>query len=381
MTSQILCAPSIWEQDGVGDVQITLKILGIFNSAAVHRAESGADEWAIAVVKGTDGASAPRWRHLCVLAGLLIGFEGQGKISLGLRRKLQGATVKAVNLTLREGEAGSELARNSIAMIMSHLFDLLDHPEKLNLDHDLLLPMLYQPPLFSREGLHSGYFLSSIDADITQNTGTKFDWSSKSSTYAQCQRMVNDPLISSLGSLSRVMAFSVDHILDVDLVSVLVNDLFSFTRSLCLQWRQNKLSEIDITEEAAFLTDETLRTTLPTLWRGLRSAMFAIVIILRAILGRVLGDPKIPLAGSKSPLCLCVCSKLTRSSTFHLDPVLTNLAKSVFHLLSPWRKRVLTVYLRVPCVYRHIGAISSPGGGFPSTNKTDITRLHTSASS
>lgn len=316
-----------------------------------------------------------------MLAGLLIGFEGQGKISVGLRRKLQIATVKAVNLTLREGEVRSELARNSIAMMMSHVFDLLDHAEKLNLDHDLLLPMLYQPPLFSREGLHSGYFLSSIDADIGQSTGTKFDWSSKSSTYAQCQRMVNGPLLSSLGSLSRVMAFSVNHVLDINLVSVMVNDLSSFTRSLCLQWRQNKLSEIDITEEATFLTDETIRTSLPTLWRGLKSAMFAIVIILRAILGRVLGDPRIPLAGSKSSLCSRGCSKLTGTSTLHLDSILTKLAKSLFHLLSSWRKRVLAVYIRLPCIYRHIVAISYPGRGFPSTNKTNITRLHTSTSS
>lgn len=237
-----------------------------------------------------------------MLAGLLIGFEGQGKISMGLRRKLQGATVKAVNLTLREGEVGSELARNSIAMIMSHVFDLLDQAEKLDIDHDLLLPILYQPPLFSREGLHSGYFVSSIDADVVQSTGTKFDWSPKSYTFGQCQRMVNGPLIASLGSLSRVMAFSVDHVFDVDLVSVVVNDLFSFARSLCVQWRQNKLSEIDITEERTFLSDETLRTTLPVLWRGLKSTMFAIVIFLRAILGRVLGDFRMPLAASKSSL-------------------------------------------------------------------------------
>jgi hypothetical protein len=235
-----------------------------------------------------------------VLAGLLIGFEGRNTISASLRRKIESATVKAVNLALQEGETASGLAGNSVAVVLSHVFDLLSDVEKMNLDHDLLLPILYQPPFFSKDGLHSGYFLSGIDADISQRGGMKFEWSSKSSTYAQCQRIATSPLISSLGSLSRVTAFSVEHVQNVDLLSTMVNDLAAFTRSLCVQWRQNKLSEIDVTEEASFLTDDTTKTTLPVLWRILRSSMFAIVIILRALLGRVLGDPMMPVAGGKS---------------------------------------------------------------------------------
>ena len=235
-----------------------------------------------------------------MLVGLLIGFEGQDKITTSLRRKLENATVKAVNLALNEGETANELAGNSVAIMLSHVFDLLSNLEKLNLDHDVLLPILYQPPLFSKDGLHSGYFLSSIDADILQRGGMKFDWSSKSSTYVQFQHLATGPLISSLGPLSRVMAFSVEHVQNVNLLSTMVNELSIFTRSLCVQWRQIKLSEIDITEEATFLSDETLRTTLPALWRVLKSSMFAIVIILKALLGRVLGDPRMPAAGGKS---------------------------------------------------------------------------------
>lgn len=300
LASQLLCAPSIWEQGPLSSLRTTLDILSIFHSAAIHRVASGANEWAIAVVKGTDGGGSPRWRQLCVLAGLLIGFEGRNTISASLRRKIESATVKAVNLALQEGETASGLAGNSVAVVLSHVFDLLSDVEKMNLDHDLLLPILYQPPFFSKDGLHSGYFLSGIDADISQRGGMKFEWSSKSSTYAQCQRIATSPLISSLGSLSRVTAFSVEHVQNVDLLSTMVNDLAAFTRSLCVQWRQNKLSEIDVTEEASFLTDDTTKTTLPVLWRILRSSMFAIVIILRALLGRVLGDPMMPVAGGKS---------------------------------------------------------------------------------
>ena len=74
----------------------------------------------------------------------------------------------------------------------------------------------------------------------------------------------------------------------------MITDLSAFTRSLCVQWRQNKLSEIDITEESMFLSEESLRTTIPLLWRVLNSSMYAIVIVLRSLLGRVLGDNRIP---------------------------------------------------------------------------------------
>lgn len=316
LTSQLLSAPSIWEQHRADGLRTSLRILSVFNSAAIHRPQVGAEEWTIAVVKGTDGGHCPRWRHLCVLAGLLIGFEGRDKVSTSLRRELEHATVKAVNLTLHEGEAANELAGNSVAVMLTQVFDHLHDVEKLDLDHDLLLPILYQPPLFSKEGLYSGYFLSSIDADIVQRSSSKFDWSSKSSTYVQCQDTAIGPLMSSLGSLSRVTAFSVENVRNVDLLSKMVNELSTFSRSLCVQWRQNKLSEIDITEEKTFLSDETLRSTLPLLWRVLKSSMFAIVITLRALLGRVLGDPRMPVAGGRPSTPCIVGRSLTNLAPF-----------------------------------------------------------------
>lgn len=182
--------------------------------------------------------------------------------------------------------------------MLSHTFDLLSDWEKVNLNHDLLLPILYHGPFFAKEGLHSGYFLSTIDADVVQSAGNKFDWSPKSSTYVQCQRMATGPLVASLGSLSRLIAFSVENVQSVELLFTMVKDLMAFTRILCVQWQQNKLSELDLTEEVNFLSDDTLRSTLPLLWRVLKSAMFATVIVLRSLLGRVLGDAAVPMDGA-----------------------------------------------------------------------------------
>ena len=321
LTSQLLSAPSIWQRpDGL---RTTIRIFSIFNSAAIQlvrqeetaapasnlpiRSALSREEWGVAVIKGLDDRS-PRWRHLCVLAGLLMGFEGRGerRISNSLRRTLESATVKATKLALQGGEASNEFAVNSIAMMLSHIFDLLSDGEKTNLDHDLLLPILVQAPFFTKEGLHNGYFLTTIDADVVQSAGMKFDWSSISSTYVQCQRMATGPLIASLGSLSRLTAFSVENVQDIDIVFAMIKDLSMFTRSLCVQWRQNKLSEIDITEEAAYLSEETLRSTLPLLWRVLKSSMFAIVIVLRSLLGRVLGDARIAETGGMRLILILV---------------------------------------------------------------------------
>ena len=305
LTSQLLSAPSIWHHPD--SLRTTIHALSIFNSASIRlvqqknkpskpndfgpRSSLKQEEWATAVVKGCDDNS-PRWRHLCVFGGLLIGFEGRGEhhISSALRRTLEDATVKAVNMALTQGEVKSEFAANSIALVLSHAFDLLSDHERSKLNHDLLLPSLIHAAFYSREGLHLGFFLSTSDADIMQQGPSKFEWSPKSPTFVQYERLSTGPLMNSLGALSRLIATAVENVHVVDLLATMMTNLSAFTRSMCLQWSHNKLSEIDVTEEQTFLGDETLRTTLPSLWRTLRSALFALVIVLRSLLGRVLKD-------------------------------------------------------------------------------------------
>ena len=252
------------------------------------------EEWVTAVIRGADERS-PRWRHVLAFSGLFLGISGKEhhEVSGDLRWTLQHALVRAINLALHEGEIDNGLAVKSMTVALSHVFDSLDDTHKASLDHDSLLPILYQAPLFDQNGLHSGYFLSMIDADVLETTPGKFDWSDQASTYLRLQSMASGPLVASLGPISRVIAFSVENVKDLNRLTVLVADLCAFTRSLLVQWRQNKLSEIDITEERTFLSEPTLEKTLPLLWRVLRSSMFAIVIILRAVLGRVLGDAAI----------------------------------------------------------------------------------------
>ena len=261
------------------------------------------DGWFVAVVKGADDRS-PRWRHLLVLGGLLLGLEGQHPqaLSRSFRSNLEHATITTVNLALQEAEFGDDLASNSIATVLSHVVDLLSPSYKAEINYDLLLPTLVRGPYFSKEGLHLGYFLSVMDADVVQAGGSKFDWSTKSSTYVQLERMASGPMVASLGLLSRLTAVSVENVRSLDLLATVLDDLSTFTRSLCVQWRQNKLSEIDITEESTFLSDESLKTSLPLLWRVLKSSMFAVVVILRSLVGRVIGESNTPLDRGKNSL-------------------------------------------------------------------------------
>lgn len=243
------------------------------------------------MIKGADERS-PRSRHVLVLSGLLLGFEGQRRqgLSLALRKRLESAVVTAVNLTLQDAHKANTAIGQSVIVALCQVVDLLEPTERMRLNYDQLLPALIWAPFFSSEGLYKGYFLSMIDSDVVEGAGKKFDWSSKSTSYAQLQKLATSPLITSLGPLSRLAATSVENIRVIKTLTGILQDLFEFSRSLCLQWRHNKLCEIDMTEEAAFLTEETLRTPTPLLWRVLRSTMFAIVIVLRSYMGRVLSD-------------------------------------------------------------------------------------------
>ena len=311
LASQILTAPAVWERpDGL---RTNLRILSVFNSASIHiirqetspppvepylaRNQLAKDEWVIAIVNGADEKS-PRWKHLLLLGGILIGFEAQDRqgLSASLRRKLESAIVNAVNLALRDSDEGTELAGNSVVMVLNHVFHLLSIGEQAQIDVERLLPTLCWAQFFSKEGLHCGYFLSTMDADLIEGRNKKFNWSPKSSSYVQIQCIASSPLVTSLGSMSRLTAFSVERVQNIDLLAIMIEDMGRYTRSLCVQWRQNKLSEIDVTEESVFLSDETLQTLLPMLWQILKSSMFATIVILRSLLGRVIEDRRVPVS-------------------------------------------------------------------------------------
>ncbi|KAL9045875.1 MAG: hypothetical protein Q9214_001157, partial [Letrouitia sp. 1 TL-2023] len=305
LTSQLVIAPAIWRRPE--NLQSAIRVFAIFNTASIHllqrsnaprtleqpQLEHGLsiEDWTVAVIKGADERS-PRSRHVLVLCGLLLGFEGQQRqgLSSALRKKLESAVVTAINLSLQDAHQANSAIDQSVIIALCQVIDLLEPVERMRLNYDLLLPVLIWAPFFSPEGLYKGYFLSAIDFDVVEGVGKKFDWSSKSTSYVQLQKLATSPLITSLGSLSRLAATSIENIRVIKPLTGILQDLFEFSRSLCLQWRHNKLCEIDMTEETAFLTEETLRTPTPLLWRVLRSTMFAIVIVLRSYMGRILSD-------------------------------------------------------------------------------------------
>lgn len=141
------------------------------------------DEWVRAVVAGADDRSQ-RWKHLIVLGGLLIGMASQEEAGLdlywlsGIRKRIEGALVKATNLALVEmRERGEEdgLGAQTLTLVLNHSFGCLADVEKVHLDYDRLLPVLIGTAFFSNEGFQSAYFLGGVDLDV-RVIGKKLDW-------------------------------------------------------------------------------------------------------------------------------------------------------------------------------------------------------------
>lgn len=295
LTSQLLSAPALWTPPTL--VQNASRVLNVFTSASVRllrfQETPGArdypdtqrsldvNDWTAAVIKGASAAS-PRSRHVLVFAGLLQGFRSQGRhgISPDLHNNLQDALVTAINLSLHENSQDTTATDSSLIFAISFVFETLDLSHKTGLNSGLLLPALVSAVFFSDEGLRQGYFLSSADGDILEGARQKFHWSIKSPSYRHLQSVASSALVAGMGRVSRLAAFAVGQIKDIIALQRLLEDLSEFSRSLNLQWRQNKLSEIDVSEEQDFLSDEALRTPVPLLWRVLRNTMFAIVVIL-----------------------------------------------------------------------------------------------------
>ena len=249
------------------------------------------DDWIKAVINGADDHS-PRWRHLLVLGGLLLGFGPleEQNLSRSMRTTLEGALVTAVNLSLDETGDHDELGLHCITLVLNHCFPSLADHERSQLNYDALLPVMMHTTIHSDDGLRSAYFLGAVDPDVKPISNSQFRWPERSASFQQIQALLSNPLVSSLGPLSRLIGHSVEQVQDSALVPTVIADLEGFSKTLLLQWRQNKLSEIDTSEESLYLDRESLDKTMPQLWKLLRSTLFAVVIILRSAVGRLLGD-------------------------------------------------------------------------------------------
>jgi hypothetical protein len=249
------------------------------------------------MVAGADDRS-PRWKHLIALGGLLVGIgnlEEQGMdlywVS-GIRKRVEGALVKAANLALVEVRDRSEadgLGGQTITLVLNHTFGCLSAAERAQLNYDLLLPVLIGTAFFSNEGFQSAYFLGGLELDITRRAG-KLDWSARATSFRRVEVIMARPLVSSMGPLSRLIAHSVENVRDPWLIQTMMDDLTSFARALTTQWRQIEFSEVDSTEESVMLEEEALHQTLPVLWRLLNAALFATTIVLRGVFSRTLAD-------------------------------------------------------------------------------------------
>lgn len=317
LTSQLLTAPAIW--NGIDGLATCLRIISVFNTAAItvrkyqieghekphdayqprHGGGINCDDWAKAVIKGADDRSA-RWQHLLVIGGVLLGMEGQDRkgLSRGLRTTLEGAIVTASNLALDDPADNGAFSAGPIVLALSHTFPLLSDSVRSRLNYDALV-MIMVRAMTSTDGYQDGYFLEAIDHDVRPLSGNTFEWSSKSPSFLQVQKLASKPLVSSMGPLSRLIAHAVENASNPLRVAEVSEHLLAFSSRIFSLWQQNKLSEIDPSEEATFLSLETLRVTFPALWQVLKTIMFATVVILRAVIGRTLKDKV--LAGRFAP--------------------------------------------------------------------------------
>lgn len=353
LASQLLTSPALWNQDT--DLRSCQRILSVFNTAAISKIQNettneprvpytrqrGLDReaWVKAVIKGADEKS-PRWRHLLLLGGILLGFESQNRQGLPshLRGKLESALVQATQIVLQEKDDLNGIAGHAVTMVLNYTFELISDWERGQIDYDVLLPCMLNATFFSNEGLCHGYFLGAVDPDVRQTEDKTFGWSSQSTSFNLIKSVLSRPLVASLGPLSRLIGHAMEHVRDPSLVSDGVNSISDFARTLLVQWRQSKLSEVDVSEEGHFLDAESLKATLPELWRLLRSCMFSTVIILRAVLGRVLDDRALAAGSGKLfPLCFQLLGlTISRSRSLHCYAGSPRPSEPLLHLSSRW---------------------------------------------
>ncbi|KAI2639768.1 hypothetical protein GGS26DRAFT_541551 [Hypomontagnella submonticulosa] len=305
LTTHFLTARAIWHSpDGL---QTCLRVMSVYNTAAIHVRKNelenaniltgrpvvgsgvSSEDWVHAVVKGADDRSS-RWLHVLVLAGVLMGMEGDDRRSLSrsLRHKLEQAVVTATNLELENQGRISPLGRGAVILALTYAFPLLSERTKRLLDGNILLPPIIEAML-GDEGFQHSDFILSITNDIPP--GQNIVWDPHSPSVARLQSLESRPLAQNMGPLSRLAAFAVQHAIHSEVVLQAQGQLISFTGALLDKWSRCPLSNIDLSVETAVLPPQVHQGPYQILWQLLKKIMYTVVATLQPMAGRSLLDP------------------------------------------------------------------------------------------
>ncbi|CAK7268399.1 hypothetical protein SEPCBS119000_003042 [Sporothrix epigloea] len=350
LTSHLLRAPAIWDlsttsSPNLSPVEVAAKTcfrtISVFNTAGIHvrRHEleenaahrhglagstayrqgvkedrrPGSEDWARAVAGGADDKS-PRWRHLLVLVGVLLGLEGSGRGSLSRSRRaaLEQGVVAAANLALGAATADQtrhvgdvDISRYAVVMSLNYAFPLLSENARLGLHGDLLLPavvdVLAGPFCFD-----GARILDAIATDplVTRTASTSsapgagnlLQWPEASASFQHLRRRETQQAVSavaSAGPLAAMAAFVVERTASTRAVLCALDGLTALADAASARWAATRILHVpaSLFDESLFLAGgETAGTTWPLLWQHLKKILYAAAVVLQAIVGRSLLD-------------------------------------------------------------------------------------------
>lgn len=336
LTSHFLTAPAIWGPLSIPGAasaetaaQTCFRVISVFNTAALHvrrheleetaahRAglagsaayrqgvkedrRPGSEDWARAVAQGADGKS-PRWRHLLVLVGVLLGLEGgtagQQALSRSRRAALEQGVVAAANLALVE-HPEDPVSRYAVVMGLNYAFSLLSEHARVSLQGDVLLPAIVDV-LAGPFGFDGGRILEAITVDplVTLQPGSGgLHWPEASASFQQLRRRETQQamsIVASAGPLASMAAFAVERAASPQAVLVALDALVALADTANARWTAARILHrpalATVDSASPPLTAETAQTTWPLLWQHLKKILYAAATVLQAIVGRSLLD-------------------------------------------------------------------------------------------
>ncbi|CAK7217740.1 hypothetical protein SCUCBS95973_003247 [Sporothrix curviconia] len=362
LTSHFLTAPAIWGplstsarslSSPEAAAQTCFRIISVFNTAGIHvrRHEleenaahrvglagsaayrlgvkedrrPGSEDWARAVAQGAD-AKSPRWRHLLVLVGVLLGLEGSDRQALSRSRRaaLEQGVVAAANLALAESAGPSpsptalrqhhphsnnddaELCRYAVVMGLNYAFPLLSEHARVGLQGDLLLPAIVDV-LAGPFGFDGGRILDAIATDplvtrtpspplTTSSAGGVLQWPEASASFQYLRRRETQQAVSivaSAGPLAAMAAFAVERAASPQAALHALDGLLALADAAGARWANARVLHMPPTVPDAaslLMSGETAHTTWPLLWQHLKKILYAAAVVLQAIVGRSLLD-------------------------------------------------------------------------------------------
>ncbi|OLL26313.1 Peroxisomal membrane protein PEX17 [Neolecta irregularis DAH-3] len=284
LTRALIQSPALWKQS-----QLTNAILiyHCFFTAAQGKVEMGfpylnRKGWCDAILEALEHEE-PAWKKIPILCGLMSGFCSTKRQFLSSNlRTMYLNTTRPVIQKVRKMNSLEDLDAVVWLWTWSRISrNAPKYTTRIVASQNTVF-LAVQVFLQNSNSFIEALYSSNADIGIEND---RFCWKDSSTSYNSLHNYLKHPLHSHASSIARFLSEMLDASeLIVDKGLLMISDeLMKLSQKLLEAWKAVPFSNLEQSAEADSIEQQTLSTTLPTLWQAIKDLYFVAITLLQAV--------------------------------------------------------------------------------------------------